>query len=1375
MKSDGNGKKTELANNIPESREDEFRSTTGVTNKHDLYQQLHDSEEKYRSLFELSPIGITILDTKGFVQACNDAVYKIGGFSEEEIVGKHFSKIGPVRIKDIPKFTKVFTSLLTGKVSAPFEVEYNRKDGTTGWTEIQVASIKSNGRISGIQVMQRDITERKKAEHALIESEQRYKGLFELSPIGIVLLDTKGVIQSCNDAVYELSGYTEEELVGKHFSEITPLRAKDIPRFMKIFASVITGKKSKPYEVEYIRKDGTQGWTEIQIAALKSNGSISGIQVLQRDVTERKKTEQALLENEQRYRALFENLNDAALLADAKTGCILDANKKAEELLVRPRKNIIGVHMTELHPPGSTEEYPRIFAELSKKGQAFEHEGKITTADGTTVPVRISAALININGEQCILGLFSDITERLKSEEALRESEEIFRVMFDNSADILSLWDFEGNLIRVNKTWTQTLGFTAKTYGNTIGKIHPDDRDRVLEYIKAARSGNTGNKSILYRHKTTGGDYIYLDTMEKNIQVSGRKLRLVSSRDVTEQHRIEEALQESEEFNTSLLENALHQINVINPDGSIRYVNPTFRKENGWKLNDVIGMKPPFPWWPEEQKEELMNGFREAISGGKGRIEVLTRRKNGELYWLDIAWTPVNHNGKLDYILVNGVDITERKQAELALKENEAFRSSLLNMSPNPIFVSSPDTSIRYVNPALEELSGFTSEELIGKKIPYPWWREERWKAAGEIVREGLQVGTDLLEVRFTKKTGEDFWVEVNSTPIKLDGELQYTLVTWNNIDERKKAEIALKESEDIRLKLLDISPNPIMVINPDGTNRYVNPAFEKLTGFSAKEVIGKKPPNPWWRESVKEEAFKQARKDLRIKKKNQEVLFKKKNGENFWVSSSSTPVRKNGKLQFSLITWTDITERKQAEEEVKLRAMILDSAGDGINVIDLDGKFVYVNEVFCKSHGYTRYELMGMNIRQLVPEINSVLVEPRLKEILAKRETEFETVHIRRDGSQMIMEVHSRVLESRNRNFILNVERDITERHKKEEEIQKFSAAIEYSPNIVMITDRDAVIEYVNDKYTELTGYNEDEIIGKNMREIDLQPLKEQRKMWRALARGEEWYYEYLNRKKNDELYYEATSISAIKDKNGEITHFVRVGTDITEKKRTEGELQRSEQQLRELSNHMRQIREEERKSIARNIHDNLGQSLTALKIDMSWLIKRLTTEQLPLIEKANEMAMMIDQNIQTVKKLSSELRPEVLDILGLAAAIEWYTEEFSQRTGIKYVLSLGEENIELKEECLVDCYRILQESLTNVSRHAGATRVRINMKQEPDKLVMLIKDNGKGITKTDWDETRSFGLMGMRERANSIGGKLEIKSTPGKGTTVKLTVPTK
>ncbi|MFC1920336.1 PAS domain S-box protein [Chloroflexota bacterium] len=1223
--------------------------------------------------------------------------------------------------------------------------------------------------------LETDANDNENTFQRLRESEEKYRSLFELSPLGITILNITGTIQSCNDAVYKIGGYSEAELVGKHFSEIAPLRTRDIPKYIKLFASIVSGKPSKPFEIEYIRKDGKQGWSEIQAAVIETDGKKTGIQVIQRDITERKQAKKARLESEKKYSTLFEELNDAVFLADVETGRIVDTNKKAEILLGRTRKEIIGIHQTELHPPELADEYRKRFSSHIRKGHAADYDGKVITKNGSIVPVRINAVHITIEGKKMMLGLFSDITERITAMEALRDSEEIFRVLFENSNELLSIMDMKGNIVRVNSTWKNTLGYTREALSNPVENVHPEDRTRVMEHLEAAISGKAILESIKYRYKTAGGDYIWLDTIERNIQVAERDLILVASRDVSEQQRIEVALQESEEFNTSLLENEPHQINVINPDGSIKYVNTAFQKANGWTLEEVIGIKPPYPWWPKGNEDKQLIGFNRAMKNGSGKAEVLAMKKNGESYWIDINWAPVMRDGKLDYLLVNAIDITDRKQAEIALKESEDFRLKLLDIAPNPIIVVNPDSTTRYVNPAFEKLTGFSAGEVVGNKPPNPWWRNSVLKEATAQSIIDLENPKSAQEVLFQKKNGERFWITSSSTPVRTNDKLQYTLVIWNDITERKQAETALKESEEFRSRLLDISPNPIFVVNPDTSIRYANPALEKLTGFTKEELIEMKSPYPWWREKHRKQIQEKLDEGMQIERRTEEALFQKKNGEKFWVESSSTPVKINGNTQYTLVTWNDVTERKQIEEEVRLRAELLDNAGDSINVIDLEGNFIYINEVFCRSHEYSRDELMGMTIGQLVALAPNLSVESRLKAIEAAGESVFETVHIRKDGTEIKLEVHSRTIESGGKKLILNVERDITDRLKKEEEIKKLSTAIEYSPNTILITDKNSIIEYVNRKYIEITGYKANEVTGKSLRSIGLQPEKEYKKMWKALTNSKDWYDEFINRKKNGELYYEATSITGIKDNAGNITHFLRVATDITEKKRTEGELQRSEQQLRELTTHMRQIREEERKSIARNIHDNLGQSLTALKIDMSWLMKRLTPDQLPLIEKANEMASMIDQNIQTVKKLSSELRPEILDILGLTAAIEWYTEEFSNRTRIKCIMDLGEDDISLERDYAVDCYRIFQESLTNISVHAGATRVRVTLKQDPDKLIMQIKDNGKGITREKSLNARSFGLIGMRERASSIGGNLEIKSARGKGTTVKLTVPTK
>jgi len=275
----------------------------------------------------------------------------------------------------------------------------------------------------------RQTIERKRAEEILHESEERYRRLFELSPIGITTLDMKGVITSCNSAVYKEGGYSENELVGKHFSKIAPIQARDIPQLIKVFSSIIKGKAPKPFEVAYQHKDGAIGWTEVHIALLEAGGRKLGIQVLQRDITERKRAEGELQESERKYRTLFENLNDSVFLGDVETGRILDTNKQGEILLGRTRKEIIGMHQSELHPPGMANEYRQRFATHVHKGRAADYEGEAVRKDGSIVPVSISATAVTIGGKQLIVGLFHDITERKRAEERVEHLNAVLRAI----------------------------------------------------------------------------------------------------------------------------------------------------------------------------------------------------------------------------------------------------------------------------------------------------------------------------------------------------------------------------------------------------------------------------------------------------------------------------------------------------------------------------------------------------------------------------------------------------------------------------------------------------------------------------------------------------------------------------------------------------------------------------------------------------------------------------------------------------------------------------------------------------------------------------------------------------------------------------------
>ena len=243
--------------------------------------------------------------------------------------------------------------------------------------------------------------------------------------------------------------------------------------------------------------------------------------------------------------------------------------------------------------------------------------------------------------------------------------------------------------------------------------------------------------------------------------------------------------------------------------------------------------------------------------------------------------------------------------------------------------------------------------------------------------------------------------------------------------------------------------------------------------------------------------------------------------------------------------------------------------------------------------------------------------------------------------------------------------------------------------------------------------------------------------------------------------------------DKKNRIIGVIHICRDITERKRAEEQLKSSREKLRNLTAHLNLVREEERKHIAREIHDELAQALTALKIDLFWMNKRLSGDQQELKDKITSMSGLIDMTIKSVRRISSELRPGLLDDLGLQAAMEWQAKEFQSRTGIKCEIDFRTDALNLEQDLVTAIFRIFQETLTNVARHAEATKVKVSLSETTDCLSMEVSDNGRGITDEQITNPKSFGLMGIQERVHLLGGIIKIRGVRGKKTVVKLDIP--
>ena len=472
-----------------------------------------------------------------------------------------------------------------------------------------------------------------------------------------------------------------------------------------------------------------------------------------------------------------------------------------------------------------------------------------------------------------------------------------------------------------------------------------------------------------------------------------------------------------------------------------------------------------------------------------------------------------------------------------------------------------------------------------------------------------------------------------------------------------------------------------------------------------------------------------------------------------------------------------EIVERKRAEEalrdsEVRFRR-VTEAAFEGIAVTE-KGMLVNVTRKLATLFGYQRNELLGKPISQLIAP--GVREETSLK-ILSGYSIPYESVCMKKDRSTFPVEVCGKNYSSKGRALCVTAIRDISKRKLAEKVLQeseeKYKTLTENSLTGIFIHQEGKFV-FVNDKFAHMHGYKPEELLH---REHLLLVHPDERKLLKGIVvkrlEGKPVPHQYeVRRITKDGRTIWCEMMATLIHYKGKPAIMGNV-IDTTERREAENAIKNSEEQLRNLTTYLQRVGEIERTNIAREIHDELGQTLTVLKMDLTWLRKRLPDDQVSLRERTDTMSQLINRTIQTVKKISTALRPGLLDDLGLAAAIEWQSEEFHQRTGIKCRLIIEPRDITFDKDRNTAIFRILQETLTNVARHAEASEVNVSLKQRDGQVELKVRDNGKGITDEQIGNPKSFGLIGIRERVKIFGGHSAMKGAPGKGTVMTVRIP--
>ncbi|MGA2049821.1 MAG: PAS domain S-box protein [Terracidiphilus sp.] len=460
-----------------------------------------------------------------------------------------------------------------------------------------------------------------------------------------------------------------------------------------------------------------------------------------------------------------------------------------------------------------------------------------------------------------------------------------------------------------------------------------------------------------------------------------------------------------------------------------------------------------------------------------------------------------------------------------------------------------------------------------------------------------------------------------------------------------------------------------------------------------------------------------------------------------------------------------------------------LGSIGEAVIATDSESRVTFLNPVAAALTGWQQEEALNQpigNVLRLINGKSGMTADNEVLRVLKEKQILAVANHVdlvTRDGREISVE-HSAapILAGEGRVIgVVLVFRDVSERRQEQIETAEQAALLELTQDSVFVIDMDGRVQFWSRGAEAMLGYTKAEAAGKIAHEMLCTEFPQSFSEIKAeLMRIGHWEGDLIKTAQDGRRVVVAGRWALQWGKRGEPPRVLVINSDITERKRGEESLVLQREQLRALAERLQWVREEDRKSVARDLHDQIGQILTAIKMDMSWMSRRLPQSEGEVLVRLKESIQLINDGVKAVRTICSGLRPGVLDDLGLAAAIEWQASEFTSRNGVLCQVSVPPVDLHLDGDRATATFRIFQECLTNVIRHAQAKTVRVALCEENENIVLVVEDDGIGFSESNLSESLgSLGLLGMKERAQFCGGEVKISSSPGNGTTVTVRVP--
>ncbi len=1387
-----------------------------IKSRQEAEAALRETEQRYRTIIETAMDGFWLVDTTGRILEVNDAYCKISGYSREELLRMNVADLDIVEMQQeiTEHIRKVFS-----EGSDCFETLHRRKDGNAA--QIEVAAQLLPGEGERLFILLRDITEGKKAEEAVRESERKYRELVQNANSAVIRWKIDGTITFLNEYAQAVFGYSPEEAVGKDVGILVPESESTGRDLSTLVRDIATHPERYVNNInENVCRDGRRIWmTWTNRTILDEEGRTAEILAVGSDITSLKRAEENLKNAEERYRSVFENAAIGIDLVDAD-GRFVQVNEPFAHMLGYSADELLNLTIFDVTHPEDIQVSKTSFDEMVRgTSDSYQFEKRYVRKDCGVIWADVSVSAVRGPGGAHIatIGAIADITSRKQAEQELAESEERFRQTFENANIGVCLVDTQGRLVKVNSQMCEIFGYSRLELETmTVNDItHPDDLDVSPRFMERERSGAVDRTEFEKRCIHKQGHVVWA-------RVSGSLVRdgqgnpsysIFHVQDLTDRRRAEEALRASESFLNSVLDQSPHPTWISNHQGTLVRMNKALRDLLHVSDEELVGKYNVL-------KDNIVEaqGFQPLVrsvfeEGDIVRFELKydssllkdIKLRESAFLILDVTIFPVKDSeGKITNAVIQHMDVTERKRAEEAFAEATRRLELAVGASNVGLWDWNLETNRIFFSREWKTQIGYADHEISNEL--------DEWESRlhPDDLNQAIKTVHDYLgnprrdyvnEFRFRHKDGSYRWIRAQASLLRNEeGKPVRMLGCHLDITDQKGSEHAIRESEERYRSLFENMREGYAycrVLYEDGKPEdfvylSVNNAFETLTGL--KNVTGKK---------VTEviAGLKKSNPELfeilgRVAVTGQSERFEiYVHPLGIWFSISVYSMER----EHFVAVFDNITDRKRAEEALKdseeRYRHLVEVSPDGI-AVHREGRIVFVNPAGAKMLGAeSPKQLIGKPVAEIVHPDYWEQAEKRIQRMLKGEKGLYpvEDCYVKLDGTAFFVEVMASFLEYGGKPAVQVVVRDISERKRAESTERRLLAAIGQATEGVLVTDTEGTIEYVNPGMERMTGYSRHEVIGRTPRifKSGEHDGTFYRQLWDTIKAGNTWTGRFINRRKDGRLFHEDATISPVKDAQGKIISFVAVKRDITENL--------------ELSRQLYQAQKMEAVGtlaggVAHDFNNILQVALgySELMLGDEGLPQRCRTDLKKIYESGRRGADLVQRLLTFSRK--TEIKRQPLNLNRRITELR----KMLERTLPKMVdirLLLGEDLATINadptqiDQILMNLAVNARDAMPDGGKLTFETAdilidpeyARIHLEAEPGPHVLLtVTDTGAGMDKGTLEhifepfyttksvgEGTGLGLAMVHGIVKHHGGHITCYSEPGEGTVFKIYFP--